>query len=234
MRHSFLDKYSDRDSLIHRLDPRTKLVATLAFIAVVVLTPSAGWAAYALYFGIVAALILFPGCPKIHTGRSLEIVPFVLLCRLPPFSCRGNSPALQHRLMALSFTRGVQVFWNVLAKSWLLFSASSSVLHHTFPPSKAWSTAYAPRDGLDASFMSATSSSDRRVMRMKQARDSRNFGGRRLWQIRPSAMIGIFSSAATSARAVYAAMVSADSSGTPHVASLRFSPWTPFSPAASP
>ena len=43
MKHSFLDQYSDRDSVIHRLDPRGKLVATLAFIAAVVLTPPGSW-----------------------------------------------------------------------------------------------------------------------------------------------------------------------------------------------
>ncbi len=35
MKHSFIDEYSHLNSFIHRLDPRTKLLASLAFIVAV-------------------------------------------------------------------------------------------------------------------------------------------------------------------------------------------------------
>ena len=39
MRHSFLDRYRQGTSLVHRLDPRLKLLATLAFVLAVTTTP---------------------------------------------------------------------------------------------------------------------------------------------------------------------------------------------------
>ncbi|MCJ7769084.1 MAG: hypothetical protein MUO92_01210, partial [Dehalococcoidales bacterium] len=80
MKHSFLDQYSDRDSVIHRLDPRGKLVVTFAFIVAVVLTPFSSWLAYGLYFAVIAVLIALSRLPVSHfLKRSLVIIPFVLL-----------------------------------------------------------------------------------------------------------------------------------------------------------
>jgi cobalt/nickel transport system permease protein len=92
MKHSFLDKYSEGNSIIHRLDPRTKLVATLAFIALVVLLPSASWLTYGLYFITVVALIIISRVPVTYVfKRSLIIVPFVLMVALfIPFFKEGT------------------------------------------------------------------------------------------------------------------------------------------------
>ena len=96
MKHSFLDKYSDRDSAIHRLDPRAKLLATLAFIAAVVLTPSASWLAYSLYFAVAAVLILLSKVPLSYIlRRSLVIIPicgiWAALYRIQLFQSRNVS-----------------------------------------------------------------------------------------------------------------------------------------------
>ncbi len=80
MKHSFIDQYSDRDSFIHRLDPRTKFIITLLLILAVVLTPPNRWQAFALYLFLIATLLLFSKLPIIYVlKRSLVIMPFVVM-----------------------------------------------------------------------------------------------------------------------------------------------------------
>jgi energy-coupling factor transporter transmembrane protein EcfT len=69
MKHSFLDKYSDGNSIIHRLDPRTKLIAALVFIALVVLIPYASWLTYGLYFMVVLPWLSFRVCLRLISSR---------------------------------------------------------------------------------------------------------------------------------------------------------------------
>ena len=80
MKHSFLDQYSDRDSLIHRLDPRTKFITTLVFILAVITTPPLRWQVFVLYLFLIATLILISKVPLFYVlKRSLVILPFVAL-----------------------------------------------------------------------------------------------------------------------------------------------------------
>ena len=92
MKHSFIDQYSDRDSLIHRLDPRTKFLATLLFILAVTLTPPGRWSAFAVYFLLIAILVLLSRVPLLYIlKRSLVIIPFVLLIAVfVPFFKEGE------------------------------------------------------------------------------------------------------------------------------------------------
>ncbi|GAI04664.1 unnamed protein product, partial [marine sediment metagenome] len=121
MKHSFLDQYSDRDSIIHRLDPRTKLITTLFFVLAVVLTPPNRWQAFALYFILVATLILLSRVPVLYVlKRSLVIMPFVVLIAIfIPFFKEGEvAGSYNIWLWQVTVTySGLQVFWNILAKA---------------------------------------------------------------------------------------------------------------------
>ena len=192
MKHSFIDQYSDRDSFIHRLDPRTKFMATLAFILAITLTPPGRWQAFVVYFCLIAVLVLISKIPVLYVlKRSLVIVPFVLLIAVfIPFFKEGEvAGSYNIWLWQVSVTySGLQVLWNILAKSWLSV-LSLILLTSTTPVAKLL-------DGLERLRMPRVlimilSFMYRyifilvdEVMRMKQARDSRNFGGGRLWQIR--------------------------------------------------
>ena len=92
MKHSFIDQYSDLDSLIHKLDPRTKLITSLAFIVAVVLTPVSNWRVFAFYFCLIAALLIISKLPPLYVlKRSLVIFPFVLLIAIfIPFFKQGE------------------------------------------------------------------------------------------------------------------------------------------------
>ena len=216
MKHSFLDQYSERDSIIHRLDPRTKLITTLSFILAVVLTPPDRWQAFALYFLLVATLILLSRVPPLYVlKRSLVIMPFVLLIAIfIPFFKEGEV-AGSYNLWLWQVTvtySGLQVFWNILAKAWLSI-LSLILLTSTTKFSnllKGLENLRLPRVmTMILSFMYRyLFVLVDEVMRMKQARDSRNFGGGRLWQLRTIGnMIGtLFIRSYERGERVYAAM----------------------------
>ncbi len=192
MKHSFLDRYSDRDSVIHRLDPRGKLVVTLAFITAVALTPSGSWLAYGLYFAVIAVLIALSRLPVSHfLKRSLVIIPFVLLMAVfIPFFKEGEVAGSYNLwLWQVSVTHsGLQVLWNIMAKAWLSILSLILLTSTTSFTSilKGLEQLRMPKViVMIMSFMYRyIFLLTDEVLRMKQARDSRNLGGgRKLWQI---------------------------------------------------
>jgi len=217
LKHSFLDQYSDRNSLIHRLDPRTKLVTTFLFITAVALTPLDGWTSYALYSVILAIWLVLSRVPVSHVlRRSLVILPFVVLIAIfIPFFREGDiAGSYNVWLWQVSVTHsGLAVLRNILIRAWLsilslILLTSTTRLSDLL---KGLEQLHMPRVMVMVlSFMYRyIFVLVDEVMRMKQARDSRNFGGRRWWQIRTVGnMIGtLFIRAYERGERVYAAMV---------------------------
>lgn len=192
MKQSLVDQYSGLDSLIHRLDPRTKLLSTLAFILLVVAIPPSKWQSFALAFLAIATLILLSRLPIGYVlKRSLVIVPFVLVIAMfIPFFKQGEVAGSYNIWMwRVSVTySGLLVLWNVVIKSWL--SILSLILFSgTTPLRKVLHALEELR--LPLVFVMMLSFMYRylfvlldEVGRMRRARDSRNFGGRHLWQIK--------------------------------------------------
>ncbi|MFH1382861.1 MAG: cobalt ECF transporter T component CbiQ [Chloroflexota bacterium] len=217
MKHSFLDRYSDRDSFIHRLDPRTKLLTTLFFILGVVLTPPNGWLVFVLYLALIITLVLFSRVPPGYIfRRSLVIVPFVLVIAIfIPFFKEGEvAGSYNIWLWQLSITyNGLYVLANIMAKAWLsilsliLLTATTKLPHllHALEQLRMPRVMVMILSFMYRYLFVLTDE----VMRMKQARDSRNFGRGRWWQIRTIGnMIGtLFIRSYERAERVYAAMV---------------------------
>ncbi len=192
MKHSFIDQYSDRDSFIHRLDPRTKLITTLVFILAVALTLPNRWQAFALYFFLIATLFFLSKLPIGYVlKRSLVIMPFVLMIAIfIPFFKEGEvASSYNIWLWQVSVTySGLQVLESIVIKAWLsilglILLTSTTKLANLL---KGLEQLHMPRVMvMILSFMYRyIFILVDEVMRLKQARDSRNFGGRRLWQIR--------------------------------------------------
>lgn len=217
MKHSFIDRYSSRDSLIHRLDPRTKLITTLLFILAVVLTPPGQWLAFALYLVVLGILLLLSGVPIIHVlKRSLVIVPFVIMIAIfIPFFREGElagSYNIWFWRVSVSYT-GLQVLANTVIKAWLSILSLTLLVSTTklIDLLKALEELRMPRIMvMTLSFMYRYLfiMADE-VMRMKQARESRSFGGSRLRQARTIGnMIGtLFLRSYERGERVYGAMV---------------------------
>jgi len=217
MKHSFLDKYSDGNSVIHRLDPRGKLLATLAFIAAVVLTPAASWLAYGLFFIIIAVPVLLSKVPLSYIlRRSLVIIPFVLLVAVfIPFFKEGEVAATANLWgWHISLTQsGLQLMGSILAKSWLSILSLILLTSTTGFPQMLKGMERLRTPGVMVMLLSFMYRyifllADE-VMRMKQARDSRSFGGKRLWQVKTAGnMIGtLFIRSYERGERVYASMV---------------------------
>ncbi len=109
--------YRHAESVVHRLSPQSKLVATVLFVLAVVSTPrEAVWAfgLYALLLAGTAAVARVP--PGLVLRRMVVEVPFVLFAVLMPFLSRGE----RVDVLGLSLSvNGLWAAWNVLAKATL-------------------------------------------------------------------------------------------------------------------
>ena len=97
----FLDHYSQRNSRLHRLEARTKLLGLLLFIAAVVLTPGGHWLRHGLQATVLAGFLFASGVPLgFFLGRVLLLAPFLVLAS--GGLLRGGSSALFLSLWAKS------------------------------------------------------------------------------------------------------------------------------------
>jgi cobalt/nickel transport system permease protein len=126
--------YVPGSSPVHRLEPHTKLVAVLAFAAVVVATPvHAGWApgAYAAFLGL---LLVVAAVARVRPGRLLRSLvvelPFVFFAVLLPFVSRG--PRVDVLGLSLSES-GLVAGGGILAKATLSVIAATLLAATTDP-----------------------------------------------------------------------------------------------------
>lgn len=85
------DRYMDRDSTVHRLDPRVKVVCTLLFIVCVTILPDGAWVFYGIGLLLVALATLASDLsPWVVFKRSLIGLPFLLAAVSIVFTVPGN------------------------------------------------------------------------------------------------------------------------------------------------
>jgi cobalt/nickel transport system permease protein len=123
----FSERYQAGTSLVHRLEPRAKLVATVAFIFAATLTPVGQWSVLGgLALILVAAIALSGLSPLLILRRSALALPFVLVAVPILFSKEGEElftvPALFWDWTATD--SGLEALLSILAKSWLSVSAA--------------------------------------------------------------------------------------------------------------
>lgn len=126
MNTTAFDRYLARDSAVHRLDARVKVVATLAFIVSVALLPDGAWAVYALAFGLVMAATLAARLsPWRVIKRSLIGLPFLLVAVTVIFSVPGN-PIWHGPFGLVASDTGLARFVSIVLRS--LISLQAAVL----------------------------------------------------------------------------------------------------------
>jgi len=118
-------------SLVHQTPAHVKIVATLAFVVVVVTTPAEAYAAFGAYALLLAAALTVAGIPLAAAARHLVIeVPFVLFALALPFVAGGE----QVQVWALSLSvPGLHGAWNLLVKATLGVLASLVLAATTTP-----------------------------------------------------------------------------------------------------
>ena len=216
MQHSYIDKYSNIESVIHKLDPRIKIISIFFLILCIILTKPTSFVSFGLYLLLVISLIFISGIPPGFILRqSFVIVPFVLMIAVfIPFFKQGKvAGGYSFGTFKLTVTYdGLIIFWNVLIKSFLsilcmiLLTASTkfSVFLKALEKMK-----------FPTLFIMILSFMYRYVfvvvdelIKMKQAKESRSVGGSKWFNIKTLAnMIGtLFVRAYERGEFVYMAM----------------------------
>ncbi len=116
------DRYQNQASLIHRLDPRVKVVVTLLFIIANVMLPDGAWLAFLLTWGLVLLINGLAGLPLTYAfKRSFIALPFALAAITVMFTVPGQplfSITVGPWLLTISYA-GLVRFTSIVIRSWL-------------------------------------------------------------------------------------------------------------------
>ena len=122
MHFDAFDRYHEKESFLHRLDPRVKVLVTVVFIISNALLPDGAWVAFgfAWLFVLVSNLL-----SKLGIGytlkRSIIALPFALIAITVLFSIPGK-PLTTFNFMMMDLTitdMGLLRFVSILIRSWL-------------------------------------------------------------------------------------------------------------------
>ncbi|MBN1991817.1 MAG: cobalt ECF transporter T component CbiQ [Anaerolineae bacterium] len=122
MHFNTFDRYVTKESLIHHLDPRVKVVGALLFIISNVLLPDGAWPAFLLAWGLILGV---NGLARLELTyafkRSFIALPFALAAMTVIFTLPGQ-PIFTLTLgpwQAVATDAGLTRFASVVIRSWL-------------------------------------------------------------------------------------------------------------------
>lgn len=122
MHSDAFDRYHHAHSPLHTLDPRVKVLVTIAFILSNALLPDGAWIAFALAWGFVLMASRASGLGLLFTfKRSFIAFPFALAAITVLFSIPGE-PFASFQWMMWHFTitdAGLLRFVSIVVRSWL-------------------------------------------------------------------------------------------------------------------
>jgi cobalt/nickel transport system permease protein len=122
MHFDAFDRYHDTESFIHRLDPRVKVVVTVAFILSNALLPDGAWIGFGLALLFLLFVTALSNLGMMFTlKRSFVALPFALVAVTVLFSIPGNPVTSFHFIMwDLTITdAGLLRFVSIVIRSWL-------------------------------------------------------------------------------------------------------------------
>ena len=196
----FLDPYHHRSSPVHQLDPRVKLLLSLAFTLTSALTPPGAWPAYILLLAMVLSVEILSDLGVRHVQkRSLLALPFILAA-LPIIFTVSGDPLASFSIgpWTLTITQpGLERFISIALKSWISVQAAVVLAASTpFPALLAAMRAiYIPRllvaiFGLMWRYLFVLADEALRLMRARAARSGQadtpgaRTGGSLTWRAR--------------------------------------------------
>jgi cobalt/nickel transport system permease protein len=122
MHFDAFDRYHEKESFLHRLDPRVKALVTIIFIVSNALLPDGAWTAFAFAWMFLLALNVLS---KLGVGftlkRSIIALPFALIAITVLFSIPGKPlSTFDFLFWQLAITdAGLLRFVSILVRSWL-------------------------------------------------------------------------------------------------------------------
>jgi cobalt/nickel transport system permease protein len=137
MHASLFDSYQERSSLIHTLDPRVKLLATIVIILSNTLLPDGAWLAFVLTWLIIITLNKVSGLSFAYLNkRALIAIPFALAAVTVIFNLPGEViyTLFIGRWELVVTDLGLIRFATILLRSWLSVQAAVILISTTqFP-----------------------------------------------------------------------------------------------------
>jgi cobalt/nickel transport system permease protein len=120
----FLDPYRPRNSPVHRLDPRVKLVLTVAFILTAALAPQGAWPVYILLFASIVSVEIVSALGVGYVlKRAALAFPFALAALPVIFTAPG--PVMLSLPLGLTLSQpGLERFFSIALKSWISMQAA--------------------------------------------------------------------------------------------------------------
>jgi len=120
------DQYHAGHSIVHRLDPRTKLIIALLYILAAALLPPGAFLAFILLYLLLVVATLSAGINLSYLlKRSFIVIPFALAAVTLPFTIPGET------LLTLPIFGGLPIslegtirFASILIKSWMSVQAA--------------------------------------------------------------------------------------------------------------
>lgn len=122
MHSDAFDRYHHGHSLVHRLDPRIKVLITVAYIISNALLPDGAWIAFFLAYAFLVVINILSGLGTGFTlRRSFVALPFAMVAVTVLFSIPGKPIASFHFLMwNMTITdAGLLRFISIVIRSWL-------------------------------------------------------------------------------------------------------------------
>ena len=118
MNTTFLQRYEAGNSIVHRLDPRVKVVTALLLIVGIIVTPDYAWIAYPMLWTILGILAVISRVGAWRLGRLATIaLPFTLAAVTLLVTTPGHPIT---SIAGLSITdAGLARFLGIVLKSWL-------------------------------------------------------------------------------------------------------------------
>ena len=94
------------DTLVHQLDPRTKIIGLIALAGSSAITPAGAWNAFGAYLAVLVLLVLLAELPGRYVARRMTVeAPFLIAAAILPFTVEGG--AALGATLALKATIGV-------------------------------------------------------------------------------------------------------------------------------
>ena len=132
---NLLEQYQQRDSPIHRLDPRLKLLAALAFVIIATGTPPHTWQPLALLAGLILVAILASRIPLLGAlKRSVVVLPFAGMVAISLLFTQTGRPIWSWHPFGWRLavtTEGLISFASLMIKAWLSVLASGLMIATT-------------------------------------------------------------------------------------------------------
>ena len=190
------DRYHESGSALHRLDPRVKVVVTVAFILSNVLLPDGAWIGFVLaWVALLALNILSRLGPGFTFKRSFVALPFALAAVTAVFSIPGR-PLAEWQFgpwILIPTDAGLLRFVSIVVRSWLSVQAAILLVAVTRFPDLVHALEHLRVPGILTTiiaflyrYLFVLTDEAMRLMRARQARSAgevgRHAGGSLLWR----------------------------------------------------